>query len=189
MDGLFHGKPLIKWMIWGFPHYFWKHPYPSDLKGSVRLQVTFLQGWRALVFFWGWFGFSFRCGSHDATGFSKMNLPAFRQKILYLSEEIQSNFLGTLVFHLVLPHLSLSQHFWCQSGGCYFNFNPPFRNPTEFHEVFQDGLWQRRKHGILDDPQFLGHSLGGGAAKVSHVVTLWDGCRHADMPKMDETRL
>ena len=26
MDGLFHGKTLLKWMICGYP-YFWKHPY------------------------------------------------------------------------------------------------------------------------------------------------------------------
>ena len=26
MDGENNGKPLLKWMIWGKTHYFWKHP-------------------------------------------------------------------------------------------------------------------------------------------------------------------
>ena len=26
MDGLFHGKRLLKWMTWGAHPYFWKHP-------------------------------------------------------------------------------------------------------------------------------------------------------------------
>ena len=25
MDGEHNGKPLLKWMIWGKTHYFWKH--------------------------------------------------------------------------------------------------------------------------------------------------------------------
>ena len=33
MDGLFHGKPMNKWMIWGAHPYFWKHPYSCVFAG------------------------------------------------------------------------------------------------------------------------------------------------------------
>ena len=33
MDGLFHGKPMNKWMIWGAHQYFWKHPYSCVFAG------------------------------------------------------------------------------------------------------------------------------------------------------------
>ncbi len=40
MDGLFHGKLLLKWMIWGY-HYFWKHPYIlSDLLTMRRSSAS-----------------------------------------------------------------------------------------------------------------------------------------------------
>ncbi len=39
MDGENNGKPLLKWMIWGFSHYFWKHPYPF-----ITLRRAILEG-------------------------------------------------------------------------------------------------------------------------------------------------
>ena len=39
MDGLFHGNPMNKWMIWGY-HYFWKHPYIL-IKNNIHLGRVF----------------------------------------------------------------------------------------------------------------------------------------------------
>ena len=38
---VYNGKPLLKWMIWGY-HYFWKHPYINvmiaQVVGSLRVE-------------------------------------------------------------------------------------------------------------------------------------------------------
>ena len=164
----------------GVSHYFWKHPYPSDLKSSVRLQVTFLQGWRALVFFWGWFGFSFRCGSHDATGFSKMNLP--KNPLPFWGNSV--GFSWDAGFPPCFPELGSFPTFLEDLG--------IILQPTDLHYGIPSGSlsgWAMAKKETWDIglSAILGALSGvrsgkgskepdNGRTGISHVVTLWEGC-------------
>ena len=38
MDGENKGKPLLKWMIWGYP-YFWKHPSVLDVRPIYETNI------------------------------------------------------------------------------------------------------------------------------------------------------
>ena len=51
MDGL-EWKTLLTWMIWGY-HYFWKHPYSSEMFCSIfhtpqKNQPKVFQGWMTI---------------------------------------------------------------------------------------------------------------------------------------------
>ena len=53
IDGENNGKPLLKWMIWGYP-YFWKHPNGWKEVFSSDLLVDFC--WGELAFGGNFFG-------------------------------------------------------------------------------------------------------------------------------------
>ena len=96
---VYNGKPLLKWMIWGY-HYFWKHPNGENSPCESR--NTLGQGFR-------WWNPMMRMGLEPSILFD-------REGVGFLGEVYIFDFWNFFVIMMVETWKTENKNWWCELG-------------------------------------------------------------------------